>query len=328
MEQESARVGSVIIGRNEGQGLVNCIQSVIKSSAAIVYVDSGSTDRSVQIATDAGVHVVELDTSSAFTAARARNEGFWRLRAIAPHLSYVQFVDGDCEVAADWIDRAVAFLDMTPEAAIACGRRRERYPMRSVYNALCDSEWNTPIGQAKACGGDALIRTDAFQASGGYRSDLIAGEEPELCVRLRAQGWQIWRLDLEMTSHDAALDRFGKWWRRCVRNGYAFAQGAHLHGNAPERHWVWESRRAILWGIALPLVCVMAPMIFGPAGLLVSLIYPMQLLRQIWRNGGSLRQRGTLAAFQLLARFPEAWGQIKFRFNRAVGDQGRLIEYK
>ncbi|MFP3526346.1 hypothetical protein SB912_28065, partial [Pantoea sp. SIMBA_072] len=87
---------------------------------------------------------------------------------------------------------AQAFLDHHPEVAVVCGRRRERFPERSVYNLLCDLEWDTPIGEAKACGGDALMRADAFAGAGGFRADLIAGEEPELCVRLRGNGWKVW----------------------------------------------------------------------------------------------------------------------------------------
>jgi GT2 family glycosyltransferase len=210
--------------------------------------------------------VVELDCRSPFTAARARNEGFKRLRQMVPNLHYVQFVDGDCEVVAGWIEKAVAFLDANSDVAVVCGRRRERYPAQSVYNFLCDIEWNTPIGETKACGGDALIRVNTFEQIGGYRAEMIAGEDPELCVRLRAVGWRIWRLDAEMTLHEAAMTRFGQWWRRTERSGYAFALGAHLHGTAPAHHCLWEARRAWLWGIWFPVACVSIGLIWQPWG--------------------------------------------------------------
>ena len=169
-----------------------------------------------------------------FTAARARNEGFACVQRLLPTMRYVQFVDGDCEVVGSWLLQAQAFLDTHPDVAVVCGRRRERFPQRSIYNLLCDLEWDTPIGEAKACGGDALMRADAFAAACGFRADLIAGEEPELCVRLRANGWKVWRLAEEMTLHDATMTRFGQWWRRTLRGGYAFAEGASLHGAAPD----------------------------------------------------------------------------------------------
>jgi hypothetical protein len=85
-------------------------------------------------------------------------------------------------------------------------------------------------------------------AAGGYRDSLIAGEEPELCLRLIRAGGEVWRIPAEMTLHDAAIHRFGQWWRRTRRAGHAFAEGAHLHGAGPERHWVAETRRALALG--------------------------------------------------------------------------------
>ena len=164
-----------------------------------------------------GVAVIELDDTSPFTAARARNAGFTQLQEAQPQLEFVQFIDGDCTLVGDWLETAEQFLVRHPDVAAVCGRRRERYPDRSIYNWLCDIEWNTPIGEAAACGGDVLLRVAAFRQVGGYRSALVAGEEPELCLRLREQGWKIWRLDAEMTVHDAAMTRFGQWWRRTAR---------------------------------------------------------------------------------------------------------------
>jgi hypothetical protein len=71
-------------------------------------------------------------------------------------MQLVQFVDGDCEVDATWLATAQAFLEQHPAVAVVCGRR-ERFPQRSVYNLLWP-EWDTPVGEAKACGGDALMR--------------------------------------------------------------------------------------------------------------------------------------------------------------------------
>jgi hypothetical protein len=246
----------------------------------------------------------------------------------SPDLHFVQFVDGDCEVRQGWHQQAVSFLEARGDVAVVCGRRRERYPERSVYNWLCDLEWDGPVGSARACGGDAMMRVMALNAVGGYRDDLIAGEEPELCVRLRAAGWHIWRLPVEMTLHDAAMTRFGQWWRRLTRAGYAFAQGAYLHGAPPERHWVWESRRAWLWGVCLPLVCLACGLIFEPWGWATWLIYALQMLRQTKRNHGRLGERALLAVFQVLARFPEACGQIRFMRDRLLERKSQLIEYK
>jgi glycosyltransferase involved in cell wall biosynthesis len=316
-----------VIGRNEGERLKRCLTS-LSTAAAIVYVDSDSTDGSAQWARDNRVEVIELNMSQPFTAARARNAGFKRLQEVAPQIDYVQFVDGDCELVSNWLDTAKSFLDSHHSVGAVCGRRRERFPERSVYNWMCDKEWEGSAGEVRACGGDVMIRTKVFTAIGGYRDDMIAGEEPELCFRLRASGWHVWRLDDEMTIHDAAMRRFGQWWRRVLRSGYAFAHGAYLHGTSPERHWVWESRRAWIWGLWMPLGCLMAGLAFGPWGWLTFLIYPLQVARQTYRNAGSPKQRVTLALFQVLARFAEVAGQIKFMHDRLLGRRSQLIEYK
>jgi GT2 family glycosyltransferase len=319
--------GAVAIGRNEGERLKRCLKS-LSAAAALVYVDSGSSDGSAQWARNQGAQVLELDMGSSFTAARARNAGLQRLREMVSDLAYVQFVDGDCELNDGWIKHAISFLDSHPDVGAVCGRLRERYPDQSIYNWLCDREWDVPAGEVRASGGIVMMRTAALEAVGGFRDDLIAGEEPELCVRLRGAGWHVWRLETDMAVHDAGMTRLGQWWRRMQRSGYAFAQGAYLHGAFPESHWVWESRRAWIWGLCLPVACLAAGLFFGPWGWVAWLIYPLQFLRQTLRNSGSLGNRMLLALFQLLSRFPEAWGQLKFLRDRLLGRQARLIEYK
>ncbi len=317
------RIGAVIIGRNEGARLVRCIETVQEAVAGpVVYVDSGSDDGSVDAAQNLGAEVVPLDLSVGFTAARARNAGLDHLldRPDAPDL--VQFIDGDCELQAGWVPQALAFLAQHPDVAVVCGRRRERFPEASLYNRLTDAEWDTPIGQARACGGDAVMRTAALRQVGGYNATLIAGEEPELCVRLRQAGWQVWRLDCEMTLHDAAMTRFGQWWRRTRRAGHAFAEGAALHGAPPERHNVAPTRRALIWGIGLPVAVLLGLMITPWAVLLVAL-WPLKLLRLIRRGMDPVR-----AGFLTLGNVPEALGVLEYGWKRLRGQKSALIEYK
>lgn len=316
----TAGVGAVIIGRNEGARLVACLASFPGWVRPLVYVDSGSTDGSVAAARVAGAEVVALDMGQPFTAARARNAGFAVLRDLgAPE--FVQFVDGDCRMQPGWIEAAVTFLGERPEVGVVCGRRREVHPDASVWNRLCDGEWDTPVGEAKACGGDAVMRVSAVQAVGGYDPTLIAGEEPELCVRLRQAGWKVWRIDREMTLHDAGLTRIGQWWKRTRRGGHAFAEGAAMHGAPPERHWVAETRRALLWGAVLPLVAVLGVLV-TPWSLALVLAYPLQVLRLARRYGW---ERGV---FTVLAKFPEAQGVVQYHWNRLWKRRSGLIEYK
>ena len=316
------RIAAVVIGRNEGERFRRCLASLQGRVERIVYVDSGSTDGSVDFARDMGALVVTLDRDLPFTAARARNAGFAALAADLPDC--VQFVDGDCEVDPAWIATAQAFLEANPRAAVACGRRREKFPEASVYNRLCDREWDTPVGEAAACGGDALIRAAALAEVGGYDPRLIAGEEPEMCLRLRRAGWTIWRLDVEMTRHDVAMTRLSQWWKRTKRAGHAYAEGAHLHpgGGLGEA----GQKRAVIWGLALPLLALFGT-VFTPWALALFLLWPVQVIRLAARDGFS-RAGWESGVFLTLGKLAEAQGVAEFHLRRLVGRRAGLIEYK
>ncbi|KPQ06990.1 MAG: putative glycosyltransferase [Rhodobacteraceae bacterium HLUCCA12] len=316
----SARVDAVVIGRNEGARLIACLQSLQGKVRRIVYVDSGSTDGSADTAAEQGAEVIALDMSIPFTAARARNAGLAALADRAPE--FVQFIDGDCTLSEGWIDRAADFLDENLRAAVACGRRRERHPEASIYNRLCDAEWDTPVGETRACGGDAMIRHAPLAAIGGFREDLIAGEEPELCLRLRGQGWTIWRLDAEMTLHDAAIHRFSQWWRRTARAGHAFAEAASRFDSPQQPFHRREYRRILAWGVLLPLISVMLALVVHPSALLLLLAYPVQVARLTPRLGFAG------AFFNTLGKFAEASGVLRYHLRRWRGHKPRLIEYK
>jgi GT2 family glycosyltransferase len=324
----------VAIGRNEGERLRICLESVLGDASAVVYVDSGSNDGSEALARSLGTEVVTLDSSVPFTAARARNAGAARVFEISQTVRYIQFVDGDCEVVSGWLEKACDELRTNPDLAVVCGRRRERFPERSPYNRLADLEWDTPIGEAKSCGGDALIRVAAFELVGGYDPSLIAGEEPDICVRLRARGWKIARIDAEMTLHDIDMTQLSQWWRRSMRAGHAFAEGAARHGSGPDQHWVREARGALAWGLVLPLIALALAWTTRGASLALLLAYPLQYLRlsrRLSRAGfgsGSARDARLYALACVVGKFPQAIGLIRYWSGRLLGRRARLIEYK
>ncbi|HEX2842497.1 glycosyltransferase [Hyphomicrobium sp.] len=318
-------VGIVVIGRNEGARLERCLASVADLGLPCVYVDSGSTDGSIAAARRAGALVVELDLTIPFTAARARNAGFAALKSAHPGVAFVQFVDGDCELAAGWIEAARTFLVAHPDVAIVCGRRRERFPEQSLYNRMCDIEWNTPIGEAQACGGDCLARTEAFAAVGGFRATLIAGEEPDLCRRLRNAGWRIWRLDHEMTLHDAAILTFGQWWRRSVRAGHAFAEVSSLH---PERDFPWHRnvKSALAWSSLMGASLIAA--LWDWRAAVVVLLFPVQIFRIAQRQRVNGKPDYGYGSLILAGKVAETVGILKFYVNRLLSKENTLIEYK
>ncbi|NJK49797.1 glycosyltransferase family 2 protein [Candidatus Gracilibacteria bacterium] len=327
-------IGAVAIGRNEGERLVSCLKSLIKllpQDTPIVYVDSGSTDGSLDLAKTLGIQTLELDLSIPFTAARARNTGLNYLMEHCSELEYVQFIDGDCELIRGWIDRAIATFTKDEKLAVVCGRRRERFPDASPYNRLAEMEWNTPIGEAKYCGGDALMRVSAIQEVNGYNDRLICGEEPEMCIRLRQRGWKIERIDADMTLHDAAMLKFGQWWKRSIRGGWAVAEGAAMHGAPPECYMKRENKSGWLWGFFMPLIAIAFAWPTSGLSLLLLLGYPV-LMWRIYRYRlayGDLPSHARLYAFLCaLSKPAQALGQFQYWLMRWRGKQATLIEYK
>ena len=217
------------------------------------------------------------------------------------------------------------------------GRRREREPQASIYNRLCDMEWDTPIGPCRSCHGDAMMRRIAFEAAGMFDETMIAGEEPELCVRLRAKGWTLERIDAEMTLHDAAMTRLGQWWKRMVRAGHAYAEGADKHGAPPEYHNVRQVRSALLWGIGFPLVTIA----FVPVAVtnpylwifvVLNICFYFDLIRRVYSfrrsRNDSQRDARLYSVFTVLGKVPLSLGVLKYYLNKLLGRRSRLIEYK
>ena len=321
-------VGIVAIGRNEGARLEACLDSVVGRVGAVVYVDSGSTDGSVEMAQGRGVEVVGLDMTKPFTAARARNAGAARLAEIAPEVEFIQFVDGDCVIVEGWLEAAVAALRDEAQFAVVCGWRRERDPDASIYNLLCDIEWQRPPGVTSACGGDAMMRRSCFEAVGGYDAGLIAGEEPELCVRLRARGWQIFRIGMTMTLHDAAMFSWRQWWLRAKRSGYAYAR---VHSVSNGAIWGRQVRSILIYCAALPAVSVvLAVTVSAWALALLGLpLVSVLRLRARERAAGMSSRAATAWAWSCIAaKLPGMFGLVSCYLDRLRGTRRKLIEYK
>jgi GT2 family glycosyltransferase len=321
------RVGVVIIGRNEGLRLQRCFDMLPSAVRQIVYVDSGSTDDSVAQARRRGVEVEGLDLSTPFTAARARNAGLRRLLELKPGIEYVQFIDGDCELSPGWLPQAVAAMVAHPDVAVTCGRLRERFPDANVYHRLAALEWEGPLGDVFACGGIAMMRVAPLREAGGFTERLIAGEEPELCIRLRGRGHRVVRLGADMALHDVAMTRFGQWARRSTRAGYGTAALAEIH---PAVYWR-EIRSLLFWGLAWPALVAGAVLATGGLGLVLLAAYPAMWLRIAIRKralGTAPADAALFAASCLLAKFWGAAGLVKYHWNRIRGLRGTLIEYK
>jgi len=328
------KLGVVVIGRNEGERLICCLRSV-EGAGEMVYVDSGSTDGSPAAAEALGARVVPLDMTRPFTAARARNAG---VAALSADCALVQFVDGDCALQPGWIPAARLALEEDSGLAAAFGRRREIHPEASRYNWLCDQEWAVPAGEVGFFGGDVLLRRQALDAAGGYPDEMIAGEEPDLSIRMRTLGWRIRCLPEEMTLHDAAITRFGQWWRRALRSGHAYAELADRNRASPLHDYRRRMRGAFFWGAILPgigLLLLLAGMIARnwPVTAVAGLVFllPLAQLLRLWlreARGRPFGEAGRMALFLMLAKPAQSIGIWRYWRGKLGGRRSALIEYK
>ncbi|CAM2010055.1 glycosyltransferase [Acanthopleuribacter pedis] len=321
-------VSVVIIGRNEGERLTRCITSVKEmdfdpEKYEIIYVDSGSTDGSQENAEKLGARVFELDTDKP-TAAKGRNKGCHEAKA-----PLLFFLDGDTIVDPGFLTKATTFLAEHEDVAAVSGFRKEIHPENSVYNKILDLEWLHHEGESQYCGGDTVMRRDALIEAGGYKEDLIAGEEPELCHRIRKNKWRIFTIAEPMTGHDLNIRQFSGYWRRNFRSGHACAEVAQLtdgetFGRESRYNWI---QSFVYTGAGLTLIgflhfWAIFPILAG---------YGLMVARNMFRNRWRKLPFGTALIYGMHAHlvwFPVVCGQIQFHWNRMRNRGGRIIEYK
>lgn len=317
-----SRIGIVVIGRNEGTRLIKCFYSVLKANVPIIYVDSQSSDNSVAEAKKLNITTVTLNISKPLSAARARNEGFAKLTQYYPDIQYVHFIDGDCELSDDWLNSAVAVLDKQQQIAVVCGRLHEKYRNRSIYTRLADMDWYRNPGFIDACGGIATYRRSVFEQLKGFDAALIAGEEPELCARIRGKGWKILCVEDDMGTHDSAMVHFSQWWTRCVKVGFGYKSGVEWSG------WERQYKSTLVWGGLVPII-ILLNLLWTNYGLLLIAIYPIQVLRIFLKNKDlEAYDNFIYSLFCVLAKFPQMQGVMEYFLSKIIKRKQTIIDYK
>ena len=182
------------------------------------------------------------------------------------------------------------------------------------------------------------MRLAALKQVGGYNDKLIAGEEPDLCLRMRSLGWQICRIEPEMTLHDAAILKFGGWWQRAKRAGHAYAEHVFIHGRSAIPSWSRALASMLVWALLLPLLIIVG-LIFGFGfsplwffmPLAVGMFYMFQFVRLSCKTqdlGFSAQVSREEAFLLLIAKFAHLAGAATFLSNFVRGKRPVLMEYK
>lgn len=323
------RVGVVLIGRNEGPRLVRALGAAVATGCPVVYVDSNSTDGSCETAAGFGVSVLRF-SEGPFTAARGRQAGADLICASHASLEYVQFVDGDCILQPGWLDLAIGYMDSHARCGAVTGRRREEHAGAQFWARLIDLDWQGTPGPAGYPGGDSLCRVVALREIGGWRTSLIAGEDPDLGFRMRDAGWDVQRLADEMTLHDMRMTSFTQYWRRAVRSGHAYAEVGWAHRRGSGHVWFNRVVAILMYSVLLPLVIAGVGMYSVIAGCVLVLVYLRAVLamaRSCRRKGASPGTSLAYAALNLICKWACAYGIWKYLLARVTGRSVPLIEY-
>lgn len=331
---EEGLISVVVIGRNEGERLGRCLRSIFSMARRgfaleVIYVDSGSTDASVALANAEGARTIALDPERP-SAALGRNAGWQAARG-----SIVLFLDGDTVLHPEFV---AASLDefSVPRVAVVWGHRRELFPDRSIYNRILDLDWIHAPGLTEYCGGDALFRRSILVQTNGFDASLIAGEEPELCRRIRTLGFDIRHTDRPMTAHDLAITRWSQYWKRCTRTGHAYAEVSERFRQSERPFWHKEAirNRNRFLAIMTSLLAAIAGSIYLRSLLPIAVycaLFALLSIRSAWKAAWKSGDRSALILYGVhshLQQIPIYFGQIQYKWSRRRGMRPVLFEYK
>ncbi len=334
MTTAAPSISVVVIGRNEGQRLARCLESVRRTpglkNTELIYVDSNSKDGSPELAASYGAQVIVLNAQRT-TAALGRNAG-WR----AAKGEFILFLDGDTILHPDFANAALAPMLEDPSVVAVWGHRREIHPEASIYNRILDLDWVYAPGIAEFCGGDVLMRRSALEEAGGYDAELIAGEEPELCRRMRARGHRILHIDHPMTGHDLQITRFSQYWKHAARAGHAFAEISARFRASDDKFWDAERKRNLIRGGFWMSSFVLAATISALRLTILPLLIWLALLlvmsvRSAWKSRWKSQHLPALLLYGIhshLQQIPICVGQITYSLDQRRGNRRTLIEYK
>jgi glycosyltransferase involved in cell wall biosynthesis len=189
----------VLIGRNEEQFIGGAIESVLAArsripSLEVIFVDSASTDRSIEVAQKYPIRILQLKREWPLCVAAGRYTGY-----LHSHGKYIFFQDGDSHVEADWLADAVDFLEANPTFGAIAGVLDEEYidsagnhhgGVKNVFR----QDLSQDVCLVKHLGGIALYRRHALEVAGPVNPHLPTAEDHEVCMRIRNAGFRLARI--------------------------------------------------------------------------------------------------------------------------------------
>lgn len=194
----------VIIGKNAQSSIARLLDSVLANtpsrlSAEIIYVDSASTDSTIEIVTQYPVTIVQLSVDQPLCASAGRYVGCQYATG-----SLICFLDSDMELLDGWLERALIELETNPQVAVVAGvvlDSDSALPAECVPPVDYSLYSNPQVKDVRHVGGAALCRRSILTLVGSWNPFIISDEEPELCLRIRRAGYRVTRLEYPMVRH-------------------------------------------------------------------------------------------------------------------------------
>jgi GT2 family glycosyltransferase len=222
------KVSIIIKALNEEDNIVKAVESSLEAVAPfggeVIVADSGSTDRTIELAMPFPVKIVQLAHPDERCCGIGPELGYE-----ASEGQYVYILDGDMQIDAAFIRTAITFLDTHPRVAGVGGYVREmRISNLEFKNRVARQHRDQPQSarEVGSLGGGGLYRRTAIQEV-GYLSDrnLHSFEEYDLGARLRAKGWRLVRLQDHAADHYSySMGTYRLLWFR-IRAGYLWGTG-------------------------------------------------------------------------------------------------------
>ena len=195
-------LSAIIITKNQEWNIERLIESILRGTAMldnveIILVDSASTDATIELAQKYPIRIIQLHAAQRLTAAAGRYIGYKHSTG-----KLILFLDGDMELDAAWLPKAMNVLENHPDIAVVSGLiidlpKDAVSPVREPAQTAPEKEFF----QVKYTGGAAMHRRDVIEKVGSFNPYLYSDEEPDLCIRIRQQDHRIVRLYHPMVNH-------------------------------------------------------------------------------------------------------------------------------
>jgi glycosyltransferase involved in cell wall biosynthesis len=294
----------IIIGKNEEKTLPRVFESVLKASdrffnhfkeyPQIIYIDSNSNDKSVNIAQDYKINFKVIKGKS--NAARGRIEG-----ADITSSEFIFFLDGDTEVAESWLVKSVETLINDQSLAGVGGildfniykndklvNIIQNYRgIRKDYEEIFDG-----------VGGTFTFRRSVYKKAGGFDSQFRVAEEFDLFLRVVSETYKMVRLKVKMAIHHDYKTSDESFVKRYLLSKNIFIPGQIVRKNINSRtalsiyrkHWLHIINPILVIGMIISLINFKAISFF----IFISL---MVILHLIYKRGNL--KRGLLSIFTM-----------------------------